>query len=317
MLLASVPVAIFRLIRTGASSPLHPEEVLALCATYIPICWQLYFEGGLTEVQQILPGYLTQLSVLAEKPSPYQKQAASLASKAYQLATCIEMHQHRPDTALTQARFAIEASQTAEDVNLQVASLIQQANVYFSFRQQEQELQTYQTAMQLSNNVSPLLKGRVAIGLAKAHAHFKQEQEAIHFLEMAHEHYPEHPEDDSNFHYTCHSRFTLTNHTGLTYLLLGMPQYLEKAWTIFADIDHTVPTIIVPRRVELSVRQATASFALDDMKKTCAYLEAAVAGAKVIGSPFRYQEAFELYRRMRKRWRNERPVRALKTQFQQ
>jgi tetratricopeptide (TPR) repeat protein len=316
VLLAGVPAAIFRLTQSGTSSPLRAEEIAALCATYIPMCWQLYFEGGLTEVQQILPPYLAQLSHSVQKATGNQQQVANVASKAYQLAICIEMHQHRLDAALAHARLAIHYGQIAEDFNLQVASLVQQANVYASFKQPKQELDAYQEALQLIDNISPLLQGRVYIGLAKAFANVEQEQEAIQFLEMANEHYPLLPENDPSFNFTCHSRFTLTNHTGQTFLQLEKPTHLERAWDILTKIDAIVPAAFVPRRVELSVRQAMASFALNDLEKSCSYLETTVIGAKAIGSPFRYNEAFELYRRMRKKWINERSVKALKKIFQ-
>ncbi|MGH2497798.1 MAG: helix-turn-helix domain-containing protein [Ktedonobacteraceae bacterium] len=316
VLLAGVPSAIFRLTQSGTSSPLRAEEITALCATYVPLCWQLYFEGGLTEVQQILPPYLTQLSHSVQEAAGNQQQIANEASKAYQLATCIEMHQHHFDAALAHARLAIHYGQIAEDFNLRIASLIQQANVYSSFKQPGQELDAYQEAMQHIEDVSPLLRGRVYIGLAKAFANVEQEQEALQFLEMANEHYPFHPENDPCFNFTCHSRFTLTNHTGQTFLQLEKPTHLEKAWDILTKIDTIVPAAFVPRRVELSIRQTIASLALNDLGKSCSYLETAVIGAKAIGSPFRYNEAFELYRRIRKKWSNERSVKALKKYFQ-
>ena len=315
-LLTGVPAALFRLAQMHGSLALRAEEILNLCATYIPLCWNLYFEGGLPEVQYILPAYLTQISSLIQKPSFYQKSAASLASKAYQLATCVEMHHHHLEPALNNARLAFQYGKLAEDLHLQVAALIQQGNVYFSFKQSDLELQSYQQAVNCSVEISPLLRGRAYIGLAKAYAAFQQEKEALTYRDMAYESYPERPEKDSHFSYTYHTRFTLTNHTGLVYLFLDRPTYLKQAQTILTQIDEAVPKQLVPRRVELWIRQAAVSLALNDLKKSCAYVETAAVGAKTLGSSFRYQEAFELYGQLRNRWGNESRVKALKKLFQ-
>jgi len=65
---------------------LHIEEVLPSYVTALPACWRLYFDGGMAEVERVLPTYLAQLSTLAQHPSRYQQLVASYASQAYQLS---------------------------------------------------------------------------------------------------------------------------------------------------------------------------------------------------------------------------------------
>src|SRR5947209_17024705 len=83
-LLMSVVAAAFGLTRTSNAPLLHKDEVLSLCTAHVPLAWQLYFAGGIQEVTQTLPDYLTQLSTLAQAPSKYQLTAANLAAQAYQ-----------------------------------------------------------------------------------------------------------------------------------------------------------------------------------------------------------------------------------------
>jgi len=199
---------------TQAAHLLHNEEILSICVTNIPICWRLYFDGHLSEVHHVLlPLYIPQLAALTNETG-YQERAASVASKAFLLAAVIEMHYRNNRNALINAQQGVFYGKLAADLNLQIASLIQQGNIYFSLKQPLEELEAYQKAHHLcqkarySSEVSPLLRGRVYIGLAKAYSQFKEEKESLHCLSMAHERYPEHPEEDSAFSYTCHSRYT-------------------------------------------------------------------------------------------------------------
>src|SRR5712691_2713001 len=97
--------------------------------------------------------------------------------------------------------------------------------------------------------MSPLLQGRVYMGLAEAHssmvqqyeAHssYAQEQEcqALNFLERSYNTFPDHPKDDPNFAYT---HFQLPRgYVGLIYLNLNQP---SKAWEAFEQKDKTIPT---------------------------------------------------------------------------
>ena len=82
--ISELSLALFATPLMAISHQLHKEEILALCATNIPICWRLYFDGHLSEVQHLLfPVHLSQLAALVEE-AHFQEQAASLASKAYQ-----------------------------------------------------------------------------------------------------------------------------------------------------------------------------------------------------------------------------------------
>lgn len=299
---------------------LHPfqnEEILLTCETEIPLCWTLYFEGHLSAVQRLLfPAFLPQLVALVPDLK-LRARAAPLASKAALLAAVMEMHHQNLGNALIYAKRGVVYGEIAEDPNLQIASLIQQGNIHFALKQSWRELEAFQRAYHLCktekpNTVSPLLEGRVYIGLAKAYAKFKDQQQALLFLNKAYERYPQFPEADSAFSYTCHTHFTLNNHTGLTYLNLG--QY-DSANSVFTALTKLLPATLVPRRMELLIRQATIFLALHDMEACCATLETAVKAARTLGSDLRFNEAYELYLGAQEQWPNERPIKALSQLF--
>ena len=53
--LLCAPSAVFGLALDARPPVLHPAEVLSLCETSIPLSWQLFFEGGILEVERLLP----------------------------------------------------------------------------------------------------------------------------------------------------------------------------------------------------------------------------------------------------------------------
>jgi len=289
---------------------LHDEEILSICFTNIPIYWRLYFDGHLAEVAANLPGHLQQLSRLTEKPSPYQRDAASLASKAHQLACMLALQPQDFKSALVHADQAIQYARFTENPNLHIASLIRKALVYLYLKRPEQRLWAYQEASQYIGKVSPLLRGRVYMGLAEVHselARFHGDSEhphdALSFLEQTHRIFPDHPQDDPNFSYT---HFKLPQgYAGLVHLNLNEP---GKAWDLLTEIDRTIPVSIVPDRVEHTIRQAKTLIRLGDLKQGGLYLESAVNSANTLGSPLRYRESFDIYQEMLAKWPNERYV---------
>jgi hypothetical protein len=104
-------------------------------------------------------------------------------------------------SALIHADQAIQYAHIAEDLHLQVASLIRKALVYFYLKRPGQRLWAYQEAAHYSRQVSPLLEGRVSIGLAEAYSDLAQqnkdfESEAWQALDLAHKTFPDHPQED-------------------------------------------------------------------------------------------------------------------------
>src|SRR6266496_340590 len=267
--LIGAPLTVFGLAQGTHASVLHPEEMLSLCTISIPLLWRLYFEGGLAEVTQSLPGYLSQLTKLAQEPSHYQRRASSLASQGYQLGSLVSVQHQNFGAATTYATHA-----------LMYANQIEEALLH-------------------SNKASPLLQGRVYIGLTEAYSALGKEQEANRYLDLAHKTFPDHYEDDPNFAYTHFNCLSLYSYEGMMHLHLKQPQ---KAWGSFMHMDGLIPKTPVPDRVELTVRQAMAAYALNDRDQSCAYLESAVHYALAAGNHLRYDEAYAVYERMQRKW---------------
>ena len=298
------------------SNLLHDEEFLSVCAVNIPIYWRFYFDGYLEEVGNELRGCLPQLSVLASLLSPYQKWAASLASKAHQLASMMELQPQNFGLALMDVDQAIQYARCAEDPNLLAASLIRKALIFFYLKRSELRLETYNEAYLYADNVSPLLKGRICMGLAEVYSSLvhegklEHEYTALRFLELMHNVFPSDPKEDQNFAYT---HFKLPDgYEGLVYLNLDQP---GKAWDAFIRMEKVIPKKIVPDRVELSILQALASVALGDLDQSRTYLMVARDSSIALGSRLRYHQSCDAYGELLKKWPGEQRVRELADLF--
>ena len=311
-LLVSAPAAVFGLAQDTRELLLYSDEVLSLSAVSLPLCWQLYYEGGFSELNRILPGYITQLSALAQQPSRHQKWAANLASQAHQLSYLLALQRQDFGTSLKHIQDATHYGQVAVDINLQAASLARKAYVYFCLHHDIQRLQAYQEALRFCNACSPLLKGYIYTGLAETHASRKDDTMAHEFLKLARESYPDRPEDDPVYSYTHFRWPTFYNFAGQVYLHLNQPR---QAWGAFANVDKLVPVSEEPYRVELVVNQAATALALGEQEQSCALLETAVKSARALGSALRYDEAYMIYERMQEKWGQEPRVKALENLF--
>ncbi|MBV8694805.1 MAG: helix-turn-helix transcriptional regulator [Ktedonobacteraceae bacterium] len=306
-LLAGVPF----LSLAPISCLLRNEEILAISATNIPILWRLHFDGHHTEIRSILPDYLSLLSALAQQPSHYQQQAARLASQVHQLAYLLAIHYQDFNAALWHTNQSFLYAELAEDASLQIASLIREAHIHFSFNQPELMLKVYQKAMQYCTRVPALFQGRVYIGLAVAHSYFRREkQNALRYLGLARDTFPEYPEKDPDYAYTYWDGFTTANFEGLTYLNLNQPR---DAYKIFDKIGKS--TLRCTHRVEWLVRQSATFFKLGDLDQTCCSLEQSATTAVALGSHLRLHETQTIYQQARTKWPQENQIKELEEQF--
>lgn len=316
-LLSGLPIALLGLTFKDSNLPVFGEELLPLCATSIPACWELYFDGGVAEVERLLPVYRAKLSVLARNLSaPYHKQAANFASQVYQLSSMVARLQESYGQALDYCKDAWVYAQLAEDPSLQVATLIQRALIYFYRNQPAYELKAYEEALPLLKDVTPLLQGRVYTGLAEVYALRGNEQEALRYMGLAHEHYPAHPEQDPAFPYGRHTHFALyVRGEGLVYLNLKKPKDALKSFTYVENNILKQKAMIVPR-VELSFHQAAAQVALGDLQQSCVHLEHVAISAKDLGLRLWFNRAFDVYQHLPEKWYSEMAVKELEAHFQ-
>jgi tetratricopeptide (TPR) repeat protein len=313
MVIAGLPLTLLVKIQTGSMAPALLEEFLAQCTASIAICWHLLKGTEFQPVEAVLSRYLPVLDKLAYQPSRYQKSIASLAAQGHILAATLTLHQNNLLAREAHCKQAIQLGQLAEDVNLHMTALKWLAVTYYYAKSPFKALQAYQKIEPFIDHISPLLRGSVYIKMAGAYAQCGREPEALRYIRMAHEHFPENPEQDPCFLYADCGLQSLPLWEGLTYLDLGQPREAQSA----LERVEKLPTIIVSERgrIEAINHQAEAALALGDQERFRAYIEMGVRGAKALGSEKRYNEAFDVYQQAKKLWRNEPGVKELRDLF--
>jgi transcriptional regulator with XRE-family HTH domain len=277
-------------------------------------CWQLLKFDGLAAVEQLLPTYLPQVPVCARQPSKYQERLARLASEGYILSgIVVELNLH-PKESERECERAVSYARIAKDRNLEVAALKHLAVKYSRNNRPVKMLQTYQEALPLVSDVSPLLRGRTYLGLALAYAQNQQKGDAFSCLGRAHDTFPEHPEADPNFVSADCGTFSLYHHVGLIHMEFNQ---LEKARDTFAQVEDLSSKGVMPERERMEIIncQAEASLALRDLQSTRDLVEAGIVGAKELQSEKCYNDTLTLYRQMRLLWPDEQQVKDLADLF--
>jgi len=294
----------------------HPSRVdpsaLAYLEGIIDSCWHLSNASKIAEVEQILPLYLPHLVAFAHQPSKQQQRAAHLASQGYILAAEIDRGNIHAMKAYCQQ--AVLYSQVAENADIQVAALKQQATIYLVGRNPTTALLKYQEALSLINHVSPLLRSRVYLGLASASARCKRKQDAVRYLGLALESFPKRPEQDPNYLYTVCSEPVLHFYEALTYMDLEQP---KDAWKVLSAVDGPNSKMTMPTSmwIEFLNLRAKAAAELGDMELSTSSLRASVQASSQQGYNLWLSEAYDIYREIEGRWPHEPKIEALSDLF--
>lgn len=278
----------------------------------IDSCWHLSNANKIAEVEQILPILLPHLVTLAHRPSKHQQRAAHLASQGYILAAEIDRGNVHAMKAYCQQ--AVLYSQVAEDPDIQVAALKQQATIHLVGRDPTATLQKYEEALLLINHVSPLLRSRVYLGLASASARCKRKQDALGYLGLARQGFPEHPEQDPNYLYTVCSEPVLHLYEALTYTDLEQP---KDAWEALLAVDGLQPKMSVPTstRIEFLNLQAKIAAELGDMELSIACLRESIQVSTKLGYNLWLKEAQDTYQEIMGKWPKEPKIQVLRDLF--
>jgi tetratricopeptide (TPR) repeat protein len=248
-----------------------------------------------------------------QQPSHAQR-AARLAAQGYVLASSVAAHMGKIDKMEQFCKQACLYAQQAQDVNLEVVALIRLAVTYDYTHRPRKALETYQVSMQYMGQLTPLLGGRLYAGLAGKSANCAERQDALRYLVLAHETFPEHPEEDPYAFLPGTGRCQLLLWDGLTHKHLG--QY-EEAWQAFVQVGALQPSpgLLERRRMEFLTYAAEAAVGLRDMERCLLYLETAGKGSLQLGHEQRYAEACEVYRLARTVWPQEGEVMKLQDLF--
>jgi DNA-binding SARP family transcriptional activator len=287
---------------SALGEPLHiSDETLQLFSTLTETCRHLSEGNELRIAEQILWAYLPKMELLARLPSEHQEAAASVASQGYLLAASLVGHRNDLLKRLRYSKQALHYGKVASDLNLQLVALRQTAISFDNMDRPDKVLEVSQQALPSLERVSPLLQACIYAGMSGAYAELGQRQNCLRFMELAYEHFPEHPENEPGYLHTICRYSTLVFFDGLNRLDLGEPHEAEK---ILARIDGLQPKLQLPERVriELLNYQIKVFLALKEREKASTYLGEAANAAYSLGSERHFQEAFALYRRMQKIW---------------
>lgn len=286
------------------------EPTLGYLEKLIASYWQMSNESQTRVVEQNLPLYLPKLTALAHQSSKYQPRAAHIASQGYILAA--EVDRSNVGAMKAYAQQGVLYSQIANDPNIQAAALKQQATMFLVDKAPDLALHKYVEALPLVENVSPLLRSRLYLGLASAYARCgdMHKQEAQRYLGLARDGFPEHPESDPNYLYTVCSRPVLYLYEALTYTDLHQP---GDAWQALEMVDGVHPKMPVPEstRIEIINLQAKTAAAQGNMEQSISYWLAGIDAASAEGYSVWQEEAVDVYNYLGERWPNEQQVKAL------
>ena len=307
-----VEIDIDRLASVFAHPASLDTDSLKALESVVQSCWHMSNESRVAEVERIIPVYLPQIVTLAHQPTKHQRKAAHLASQAYILTA--EIDRGPATTMKAYCQQAVLYSQIADNPDIQVAALKQQATILLIDKQPGQALEVYRRALPLVDQVTPLLRSRIYLGLASAYARCEQPQAAMQYLGMARDSFPKHPEDDANYLYTVCDLPVLHLYEALTYT--DLKQY-NDAWQALMRVDGMTPKLPVPEntRIEFINLQAKTSAMLGDMERSRAYLAASVEATKAYGYSLLESEAHETYQALTAIWPAEQQIKDLQEMF--
>lgn len=308
--LAGLPVAL-----TGLPSTLDTlaiEELLPLYVAGIPACWKLYYDGGWQRVRDVLLSYIPHLTTLVQVPSRYQRTVASLLSQAHQLASETTLQEENFGASLAHCKQASIYARLAEDPNIQVAALFRRENTLFHRKQSC--LEVSQAAMQYSGRISPLLQSRLYASRGADLVKVGQVQDALRFIGLAQDTFPDDYESDPGFLYTRTTKYIICLDATLVHLQLGQP---EEALQTISQADAFVPEGISSRKLELLKHRLLASVSCGDMEQSCALFEYLGTVAAQLGASFWYTELFSIQQTLHDKWPGEKRVKRLTELLQQ
>ncbi len=272
-------------------------------------CWDLSNVSESSTVESILPTYLPKIERLAQKSSKNQKIAANIATQGYILAA--EVDKGNIPLMEYYCQQAVQYSQLSGDFNIQAAALKQQATIALVAKHPEQALSFYQKALPLLRYVSPLLRSRIYMGLASAHARCGHPNDAKRYIAMAENMFPSSPETDPAFLYTVCGTSVLYLYQALTYMDIYDP---GEAWKALEKTEGL--TMPISTKIEIINLQASASAALGDLERSCAYIEAGANTAEQQGYPLWRSEAADVFQQIQNTWPKEPKVLTLAGLFQ-
>lgn len=292
-------------------------ETLSQFKKLTDVCLQLSEGSQLETAERILWSYLPDVEAIAQQSSRYQQATANITSQCYLIAASLVGHHNNLQARHFFSEKALLYGKIAQDYNLQAAALRQIAVTFDYMVRPQKVLQTYQQALPVLHEVSPLLRSCIYAALSGVSAQLQLRQEASRYIGMAFEHFPEKHENEPHYLRLINANYnTLILWSGLNQLELGQPQTANK---LLNQLEVFKPTTNIPKRIraELLIQQARTLVAVKDVEQACAYLELAITLSADIKSNRRMQEAFEIFLSVRQAWPHQKCVQDLGDLFTQ
>ncbi len=315
--IAAFPLTLLA-FRSGPLVDIINPEFLPQCAASITACWHLLRgKGGLPIVDEILPQFIPLLRTLALNPSKYQNTAARLTAQASILEGILAMHRLNFTSREAHCKDAVRYATIAQDGNLRAAALTYLGYTYsFCYipRKPERAIQVFLEALQSLSEEVPLLRCNIQMGLAEAYAQCKEEQQALHHIQLAQTNFPAYPEQDPSYIFGDCSLHVLYQWEGKMYLELvehySDRGYQQKAASALMQ-GAGVQSISERSTVETVIYQADASRVLGELDTYAISLRQAAHMAVNLRSRKRYCEAILVYQRTPESWLRERQIQSL------
>ncbi len=312
--IAALPASLFSWKLPGPFSDSAVEEFLPQCAASITACWHLLRGKGFAAAEEVLPKYVPMLMTIALHPSKYQQGAARLATQAKILQAILAMHRLQSAGREMHCHEAVRCARLSGDSRMLAAALMYLGYTYsYCCRPllPEKALPLFLEALSVLGDEDSLLRSDICMGLADAYAQCKEEAQALHYMELAQNHFPTHPEQDPSFLYADCGLDTLYQWEGRMCLDLAVhyPEsgYQQQAWDALVK-STAVPAITERAANETMIYRADAARLLGDLHH---YSDCLLEGAQLamtLGSQKRYDEALEVFQRTPERWWREQKV---------
>jgi hypothetical protein len=303
-------------IEAPSAPIIHLEETLSLWAINVKVCWHLIRGKGLPLAEEILAAMVPMLMRIVVQPSIYQSRAARIAAEACLIRAILAKHQLNFAVREMACHEAIQCSRLSGDRTLEAASLMYLAYTYIVSLplRPKKAVETFSEALEVLDKDSPLLKSDICMGLADAYAQCKDEQKAFQYIQVAHESFPIHPEQDVSYFYADCALDTVYQWEAKAYLSLCRHDlnlgYYRKAWSALEE-SVKVRSLSDRCSLETIIYQADAAQGIEDLDLYAQLLEKGANMARDLQSQLRYQDALNILHRTPSKWQKEKQIQVL------
>ena len=312
--IAALPYGVLAAAKhTGAE--IAPEAFLPQATAAITSCWSIMQYRDFAAVKQALSHCLPALSTLAQKTSPYQLSAASLATQGNLLLDLVAQHQqpHNLRQRLLYCKQAVDLTACMVDPSLRILSLIHLASTEGDLGDFSAMLTGMEEAMRLSAHelVSPTLRRKASIELAYAYARAGQAQQALQYHGEVKTGLPPVSNEVPVYYLQDSGLFFEGLLETQMFELLGRQAnndtYYQRAWKAIEEAEHPLPTLLVPERFRLEAinQKALVAVRVGDLEQFSALSFQGIHGANALQSQKRRQEIVANWKEARKVWPRE------------